>query len=126
MKVAVRDVLDAELPEVYGRELFVQKVDAIFDHIYVSYFDDGGRVHDAPDASADPRAAVATTPTIVEDVTDDLLAQIRSDPDRQARLLEEILGTTATWTCPTAPTTTFWRRGGAQSFFSPRSSMTSE
>ena len=39
VRVAIGTVLDAELPEVYGPELFDRKVDTIFDHIYASYFD---------------------------------------------------------------------------------------
>lgn len=46
VKVAVKDVLDAELPEVYGPELFDRKVDIIFDHIYVSYQNNGESVYD--------------------------------------------------------------------------------
>ena len=101
VKVAVRDVLDDELPEVYGPELFDRKVDAIFDHIYASYHDNGGSVYDTPHTGAGTSAAAATIPTTLALVTDDLLDQVRSDPDLQARLLEELLGTTATWTCPT-------------------------
>ena len=40
-RVAVGTVLDDELPDVYGPQLFDQKADAIFDHIYASYFDNG-------------------------------------------------------------------------------------
>ena len=98
VKVAVKDVLDAELPEVYGPELFDRKVDAIFDHIYVSFGDegDGGSVYDATDAAVSTRP-VATLPTTAEQVDDAVLVQICSDPALRARLLEEILGTTATW-----------------------------
>jgi len=46
VKVAVRDVLDAELPEVYGSELFDRKVGSIFDHIYASYHNNGESVYD--------------------------------------------------------------------------------
>jgi len=54
VKVTVKDVLDAELPEVYGPELFDRKVDAIFDHIHTSYYNDGGSVYDVPGASSGP------------------------------------------------------------------------
>ena len=52
VRVAIGTVLDAELPEVYGPELFDRKIDVIFDHIYASYFDNGASVYDTPDASA--------------------------------------------------------------------------
>lgn len=45
VKVAVRKVLDNELPDVYERELFDRKVDAIFDHIYSSYYNNGESVY---------------------------------------------------------------------------------
>ena len=45
VKVAVRNTLDAELPDVYERELFNRKVDAIFDHIYTSYHNNGESVY---------------------------------------------------------------------------------
>ena len=101
VRVAVRDVLDAELPEVYGPELFDRKVDTIFDHIYTSYFDNGASVYDTPDASAGTRAAVVTMPTTAEEVSNVLLDQVRSDPGLFARLMETVFGTRDTWTCPT-------------------------
>ena len=66
VKVAVKDVLDAELPEVYGPELFDRKVDAIFDHIYASYSDNGESVYDLADADARSLPAVATLPSTAE------------------------------------------------------------
>ncbi|MXW95332.1 MAG: type I restriction endonuclease subunit R [Acidimicrobiaceae bacterium] len=56
VKVAVKDVLDAELPEVYGPELFDRKVDAIFDHIHTSYYNDGGSVYDDSGDGSGPAA----------------------------------------------------------------------
>ena len=103
VKVAVRDVLDAELPPAYGPEMFTRKVDAIFDHIYVSFGDDedGGSVYDAPAVAVGSTSPVATLPTTAEQIDDALLVQICSDPALHARLLEEILGTTATWASTT-------------------------
>ena len=45
VKVAVRKVLDNELPDVYKRELFDRKVDAIYEHIYTSYHNNGESVY---------------------------------------------------------------------------------
>ena len=101
VRVAVGTVLDAELPDVYGPELFDQKIDAVYGHIYASYFDDGGSVYDAPGAAADVGTAVATLPTSAEEVTDDLLTQVRADPELFARLVETVFGASATWACPT-------------------------
>ena len=101
VRVAVGTVLDKELPNVYGRELFDQKADAIFDHIYASYFDNGGSVYDVPDADASTGAAVTTLPATAEEVSDDLLVQARSDPEFLARLIETVFGANATWASPT-------------------------
>ena len=101
VRVAVGTVLDAELPDVYGPELFDQKVDAIFDHIYASYFDNGDSVYDTPGREAAGGTAVATLPTTAEEVSDDLLARVRSDPDLFARFMETVFGASATWACST-------------------------
>ena len=100
VRVFVKDVLDAELPPAYGPEMFTRKVDAIFDHIYVSYGDDGdgGSVYDAPGIDAGSTSPIATLPTTAEEVDDAVLVRIRSDPALRARLLEETIGTTATRT----------------------------
>jgi len=103
VKVAVKDVLDAELPEIYGPDLFDRKVDAIFDHIYASYSDngDGGSVYDLADADARSLPAVATLPSAAEQVNDDLLRAVQSDPTMFSRLMETVFGASATWACPT-------------------------
>lgn len=101
MKVAVNDVLDAELPDVYGPELFDRKVDAIFDHIYASYLGDGESVYDLADAAAGSLPAVATLPSTAEEINDDLLSAVRSDPAMLSRLMETVFGASATWACAT-------------------------
>lgn len=45
VKVAIRKTLDNELPDVYERELFDRKVDAVFEHIYTSYYNNGESVY---------------------------------------------------------------------------------
>ena len=45
VKTTVKDILDNELPDVYGPELFNRKVDAIFEHIYTSYHNNGESVY---------------------------------------------------------------------------------
>ena len=101
VRVAIGTVLDAELPEVYGPELFDQKVDAIFDHIYTSYFDNGESVYDLADAGARSLPAVATLPSTAEQVDDGLLSAVRSDPALFSRLMETVFGASATWAYPT-------------------------
>ena len=101
VRVAVGTVLDDELPDVYGPQLFDQKVDAIFEHIYASYFDNGQSVYDTADTHTTTGTAVATLPTTPEQVTDDLLTHVRTDPELFARLMETVFGANATWACPT-------------------------
>ena len=101
VRVAIGTVLDAELPEVYGPELFDRKVDAIFDHIYAGYHDSGASVYDPVEAGARPLPAVATLPSAAEDVDDDLLRAVRSDPAMRSRLMETVFGASATWACST-------------------------
>ncbi|MCY4433197.1 MAG: type I restriction endonuclease subunit R [bacterium] len=46
VKVAIRRTLDNELPiDVYERELFDRKVNAVFEHIYISYYENGESVY---------------------------------------------------------------------------------
>ncbi|MCY4271364.1 MAG: DUF3387 domain-containing protein [bacterium] len=46
VKVAIGTVLDNELPDAYGPELFDRKVDAVYEHIYTSYHNNGESVYD--------------------------------------------------------------------------------
>ncbi|MCY3609600.1 MAG: HsdR family type I site-specific deoxyribonuclease [Acidimicrobiaceae bacterium] len=101
VRVAIGEVLDEELPEVYGPELFDTKVGSVFDHIYTSYFDEGGSVYEATEAEARSATAVATLPDAAEDVSDELVAMAAANPDLRARLMEKLLGTDATWACST-------------------------
>ena len=101
VRVAIGEVLDEELPEVYGPELYDAKVGSVFDHIYTSNFDDGGSVYDESESEARSDTAVATLPDVAEDVSDELVAMAAANPDLRARLMEKLLGTDATWACST-------------------------
>ncbi len=49
VKVVIRRTLDNELPiDLYGPELFNRKVNAVFDHIFISYYDNGESVYSSP------------------------------------------------------------------------------
>jgi type I restriction enzyme R subunit len=45
VRLAIEDVLDEELPRPYTKELFKSKSEALFEHVYESYFGDGGSVY---------------------------------------------------------------------------------
>ncbi len=45
VRVAVEETLD-RLPEAYTRQLYAQKCDAVYQHVFDSYWDDGRSVYD--------------------------------------------------------------------------------
>jgi type I restriction enzyme, R subunit len=47
VRVTIEEVLDRGLPEVYTRELFARKTEAVFHHIYESYFGAGRGIYAA-------------------------------------------------------------------------------
>ncbi len=96
LRVAIRRVLDDELPEAYGREIFDEKRQAIYEHIYASFGNDGESVYDGAVVAAP--APVGTMPTTEEDVTDADVDQ--ADAERFARMIEELYGTRETWALP--------------------------
>jgi len=61
-RVLVRDVLD-DLPDAYDPETWQRKTDAVFNHIFASYYDDGGSVYD--DAGGVAETAVTVAPVSV-------------------------------------------------------------
>ena len=47
VRLAIEDVLDEGLPPTYTKELYRTKCEALFEHVYESYFGDGGSVYAA-------------------------------------------------------------------------------
>jgi type I restriction enzyme R subunit len=47
VKVTIEEILDNELPEIYTPELFEKKSEAIFQHVYDSYYGNGRSVYTA-------------------------------------------------------------------------------
>lgn len=94
----IKDILDAELPEVYDADLFDEKTRRIFEHFFASHFDDGSSVYDPP---AEP---TGTAGRLVPAGTGpaDVIEQIRADAEFYARIAEEIFGLNELWTVPTA------------------------
>ena len=45
VKIAIEDTLDEGLPRAYTKELYSAKCDVLFEHVYESYFGDGGSVY---------------------------------------------------------------------------------
>lgn len=102
VQVAVGKVLDEQLPEIYGPDLFDDKVDRVYEHIYASYFDNGESVYTEPAVPSGQSAGVGMLPGTTTQTGDHLLRQARSDPEVFARLMEELFGAQETWMRPTA------------------------
>lgn len=109
-RVLVRDVLD-ELPDAYDPETWQRKTDAVFNHIFASYHDDGSSVYDegapvgtaALAASPPPVAATATPSQLdVDEVTRAVLAQIRADPALAEQVAERLKGKGGFFAVPSA------------------------
>ncbi len=57
VKVAIKDVLDDELPDPYDTDIYETKCERVYQHVYDSYYGDGASVYDrAPEAG--PRRQV--------------------------------------------------------------------
>lgn len=100
VQVAVGKLLDDELPEVYGPDLYDDKVTRVYEHIYASYFDNGESVYSAVE-EAPAAVPVATMPSTTAEVDEDLVVQIRNDPNLFTKIMEEVFGLHETWTRPT-------------------------
>lgn len=90
----VKDVLD-ELPEAYDEEIWNRKAGIVFDHIFASFYDDGGSVYEREE----PVAEVVTAPPVsaartvdVEDVTASVVREIKSDPSFAEQVAEQLRG----------------------------------
>jgi len=99
VQAAIGKALDEALPDAYGPDLFEQKVEAVFGHIYGSYFDDGTSVYETEPV------AVATTPAIpvggLDQLTTEDLQRAVQDPEQAAWLRAQLLGANAVWVTDT-------------------------
>jgi type I restriction enzyme, R subunit len=99
----VRDVLE-ELPDVYDTDTWERKSDAVFDHIFASYYDDGGSVYEESAdvgsiAVASPFAAI--TPEVdIDSVTEAVVERIKTDPEIAERVAQRLIGKQAFFAVP--------------------------
>ncbi len=109
-RVLVRDVLD-ELPDVYDPETWQRKTDAVFNHIFASYYDDGGSVYDEQVAASNAPVAVVDTPPSasrvvsaadvdIGDITLAVVEQIRTDPSLAELIAGQLKGKEAFFAVP--------------------------
>lgn len=82
LQVAIRSVLDEELPEAYDRVLFDEKRQLVYEHVYASFGNDGDSVYDLPVTGSAASTAVAAAPAPL------------------TQLMEERYGTRETWALP--------------------------
>jgi type I restriction enzyme R subunit len=107
-RVLIRDVLD-DLPVAYDPEIWQRKTDAVFNHIFASYYDDGNSVYErlAPHEAA---MAIAEAPPVpapvavdqldVDRITHAVVEQIRTNPSLAEQIAEQIKGKDAFFAVP--------------------------
>jgi len=102
-RATVKDVLD-ELPDVYDEDLWNRKADAVFDHIFASYHDDGSSVYEveAPAVAVEPAPEEPAHPAVVDvkAVTEAVIAEIKDDPAFAERVAEQLRGKQAFFAVP--------------------------
>jgi type I restriction enzyme, R subunit len=101
VQMTVNQILDEGLPEAYGPELYDEKCQQVFEHIYASYFDNGSSVYTVEVEEPPPVVPVGAFSSEPNQVTEVLIGQARSDPQVFARVMEELFGTQDTWFRPT-------------------------
>jgi type I restriction enzyme, R subunit len=89
----VKDVLD-ELPPAYDEETWNRKAGIVFDHIFASFYDDGGSVYEPDEAEAEaPSSAVPGTAILdVKKVTAAVVEEIKGDPSFAEQVAEQLRG----------------------------------
>lgn len=102
----VKDVLD-ELPDAYDPETWERKAEIVFNHIFASYYDDGGSVYEEPDAALLPAhevtsaAGAATGVVDLQHITGAVLDEIRRDRGFAELVAEQLRGHGAFFAVPT-------------------------
>jgi type I restriction enzyme R subunit len=104
-RVLVRDVLDA-LPEAYDPDVWQRKTDAVFNHIFTSYYDDGSSVYDegAPEGGAvavlTPPSPGATAQVDVDEITEAVVSRLREDSALAEQVAQQLAGRGAFFAVP--------------------------
>jgi len=94
----IKDVLE-ELPDAYVPEVWERKIEIVFNHIFASYYDDGGSVYDereAPisvaEASPAPAGGDGGEAVDLETVTATMLERIRGDREFASLVASQLRG----------------------------------
>lgn len=102
-RVLVRDILD-ELPDAYDEEIWDRKAGIVFDHIFASYYDDGGSVYGEPGTAIrvepSPAPALTVEPVDITEVTSAVIEEIKGDPTFAEQVAEQLRGKKAFFAVP--------------------------
>ena len=96
VRITIRAVLDEGLPEdPYPPVIFDEKVNAVFDHLYASYGDEGTSVYDVEaEALVGDRTATAIS---IEDITSAVVERMRLDAEFASLVATQLRGMTPTF-----------------------------
>jgi type I restriction enzyme, R subunit len=101
-RALVKEVLDA-LPDAYDPDTWARKVDIVFNHIFASYYDDGGSVYaEAGDGAAAPAISAGSVDVEVDTVTPAIIELIESNPEIAEKVAENLRGRDAFFAVPSA------------------------
>jgi len=105
-RVLIRDVLE-DLPNAYDPETWQRKADAVFNHIFASYYDDGGSVYDESQeigavAVVSPPASSVVVEINIETVTEAVVERIKADPALAERVAQQLAGKHAFFAVPSS------------------------
>jgi len=96
----VKDILE-ELPEVYDPSTWERKAEIVFNHIFASYYDDGGSAYEEGAVVVLPELRPSHAPTVdVDAITSKVVEQIRSDPAFAEFVAEKLRGEKAFFAVP--------------------------
>jgi type I restriction enzyme R subunit len=102
-RVLVKDVL-GELPDVYDEEIWNRKVGVVFDHIFASFYDDGGNVYESgvPAVAAEAAVPAPLVPETIDvkEVTAAVIDEIKGDPAFAEQVAEQLRGKRAFFAVP--------------------------
>lgn len=99
-RVLVKDILD-ELPGAYDRPTWQRKSEIVFNHLFASYYDDGGSVYSGPAETATVATAPDPATVDVATVTERVLQQITRDTQFAELVAEQLRGSNAFFAVPT-------------------------
>ena len=96
----VKDILD-ELPDAYDPPTWERKAEIVFNHIFASYYDDGGSAYEEGPVVVAPEGERWSSPTLdIETVTTTVVEQIKSDPVFAESVAEKLRGDKAFFAIP--------------------------